>query len=294
MIQVHERARQARLYYGDLNYYRYLRTLKLQNKLTDPGTEAKEASALTIQKYWRGYTAKRDFKEREKQRRLIMGMTQPSRISKEEIEKFKRNIEKRRELREQKYKEYIQANLDEKARVLRVIGPGLMEDIGDEIREWFHDWYTIAKCFDKYPSEEQGGTILVVRGETITPEEYMKAKEKKQKDKKKSPADKKKEKEEKAKAKKAAKDKLKKEKAKARKEAMAAKRKEKRGEYELEFGDTPTSKMFEDGFNEEELLWSDRPYSDNPEAKPYMDMITEEKCYEMQMELRPQVDELMR
>lgn len=38
-----------------------------------PEPEYEEQCALKIQTVWRGYTARRDFKEREKQRRLLIG-----------------------------------------------------------------------------------------------------------------------------------------------------------------------------------------------------------------------------
>lgn len=67
-------------------------------------------------------------------------------------------IEEKRLKREEKIKEYIEARDKENLRVVRMVGPGLMEDIGDEIRWWFRNWYDVAKAFDKYPPEENGGT----------------------------------------------------------------------------------------------------------------------------------------
>lgn len=60
--------------------------------------------------------------------------------------------------REQKAKEYINTCLKEKERIVKWVSPGLMEDIGDEIRWWFRNWYDVAKAFDKYPAKEKGGT----------------------------------------------------------------------------------------------------------------------------------------
>lgn len=293
LIQTHDRARQARLYYGDLDYLRKMRGVKTK-KSDSAEKDIEEISAVKIQTIWRGYTARQEYKRREKHRRLLIGMTEPSQISKEEHEKFKKNIEKRRELREQRYKEYIKTNLDEKERVLKVIGPGLMEDLGDEIREWFRQWYVVAKCFDKYPEEDVGGTILVIRGQTLTPEEYLVEQMKKKKAKKKSPEEKKKEKEAKLKAKKEAKERAKKEKLKAKREAASARKREMKGEFDFKLGDTDADKLYKNGFKEYENLWSFRPDEENPNDAPYMDMITNEKCYEMQLELRKEVDEMMR
>jgi hypothetical protein len=48
-----------------------------------------------------------------------------------------------------------------------------MEDISDHIREWFREFYVGAKDFHRYPEEFEGGTILMVRGETQTVEEFL-------------------------------------------------------------------------------------------------------------------------
>lgn len=221
------------------------------------------------------------------------GMTEPSWKSMVEREKFQQNLERRRALRDQRIREYIQANLDEKVRVLRVIGPGLMEDIGDEIRAWFRRWYDVARNFDKYPDEEKGGSILVIRYETLTPEQWLFDLEKKKKEKKQKKPDKAKLAAEKAKKKKEAAEKKKKEKEKAKREAAAAKKK--RGkDFEYKLPPSPAMGQFSEGFIEHKKIWDERDDMLNPLEKHYMDMITDEKCYEMQMELRPQVDELMR
>lgn len=224
----------------------------------------------------------------------VLGMTEPSWKSKVEYEKFQQNLEKRRALRDQRIKEYIKANLDEKQRVLRVIGPGLMEDIGDEIREWFVQWYKRARNFDKYPDEEKGGSILIVRGETMTPEEWIDEVERVRRLKAKLGKDYKKKMNE-AKAKEKAKEKERKRKEKEQQKKEAAKQKKKRPEdFEFEFEKSPADDGFKTGFIEYKQIWDEINDFDNPLEEHYMEMITEEKCYEMQLELRPKVDELMR
>lgn len=220
-------------------------------------------------------------------------MTEPSWKSKEVFEKFQRNLEQRRALRDQRIREYIQANLDEKVRVLRVIGPGLMEDIGDEIRAWFRHWYDVARNFDKFPDEEKGGSILVIKYETITPEQWLLDVERKKREAKKKKADKAKLAAEKAKKKKEEAERKKKEKEKKKKEAAAAKKR--RGkDFEYKLAASPALQQFQEGFKEHKKIWDERDDMLNPLETHYMDMITDEKCYEMQMEVRPKVDELMR
>lgn len=100
-------------------------------------------------------------------------MNEPSWKCYKEFEVFKQNIIDRRNVRDQRRKEYHQAILDERNRLLREMAPGLFEDITDEIRAWFHHWYDQIKMFDKYPPEKVGGSILIVRLETFTPKEYL-------------------------------------------------------------------------------------------------------------------------
>lgn len=235
-------------------------------------------------------------KLREKQRRLLIGMTQHSCRSTKEQEVYETNLEQRRSLGEQRLREYIEAMETEKARILRVVAPGLLEDIEDEIREWFKEWYVGARTFDNYPPEEKGGTILVVRGETMTPQEYLDDYEKKLKEKKKAGGQEalkaKKEKEKKLQQEA---EKKKKEEEKKKKEAEKKKKKKKKpGEFELEYEPTLSNNLKEAGEEDFRTVWNDRNDLDNPQEKCYMDLITEEFCYQTQLEMRKQADELMR
>lgn len=227
---------------------------------------------------------------------LSKGMYEPSWRSKAEFEKLERTIQRRRELRDQHIRDYIKANLDEKERLLRVVGPGLMEDIGDEIREWFYQWYIRAKNFDKYPEEEDGGTVLVVRGETMTPEEWIDEVERKRRAKvKKGGMDKEAKRKEKEKLKKEKLEKKKKEAEQKKRQKELEKKLRKRGEdFEFKFTESAAAGEMKDAFVEDRKLWLDRKDEDNPTETHYMDWITDEKCYEMQLELRKKVDELMR
>ncbi|XP_017770546.1 PREDICTED: IQ and AAA domain-containing protein 1-like [Nicrophorus vespilloides] len=292
VIQTHERGRQARLYYTDLEQANKARKTTTSNKgggSDQDDKDIKEKAATKIQATWRGYKVRSYLKKRELEKRLLIGMDESSWKSKEEFQKFRSNLEKRRAIRDKNFRDYLQANIDEKDRVLRVIGPGLFEDIGDEIREWFRDWYDGAKTFMEIPGEEKGGSILIVRGETLTPAEFLIDQEMKKKSKKKA-----KTKEQIAKEKKAAKEKLKKE-AKAKKEKERAERRKRAKEFEIKF-DEPTVAVqkFKTGFDEYREIWDPINDADNPLDKHYMHMITDEKCYEMQLEVREQVDILMR
>ncbi|XP_063918928.1 dynein regulatory complex protein 11-like isoform X2 [Zophobas morio] len=297
LIQVAERGRQARLYFNEkYNENEHKKKLRLGLKPQEVDAENQEKSALQVQKLWRGHCARQLVKRKEKERRFLIGMYEPSWRSKEEFETLERNLHKRRDIRDQRIKEYIEANLNERARVFRVVGPGLMEDIGDEIREWFWQWYTQVKNFDNYPPEEKGGTVLVVRGETMTPKEWIDDVERKRKEKRKNKGrDKEKLKAEKEKQKKLKADQKKKEKEKKKKEMLRKKNKKlKPWDFELEYEPTIARDPFLKAFEEYHEFFDERKDADNPEEKTYMDIIHEEKCYEMQLELRKIVDDMMR
>ncbi|XP_060528387.1 dynein regulatory complex protein 11-like [Cylas formicarius] len=294
LIQTAERARQARVYFFEknLNLKRRKKLMMLGADIIPPAPLALQTVAATkIQKLWRGYRSRKYLKYREDQRRLLIGMTESSCKSKREFEIFEENLENRRRYGQQKIREYIQAIDREKARILRVVAPGLFEDIEDEIREWFRRWFSIAKTFDNYPSEEKGGTILLVRGETLTPEEYMEEYERKRREQIKSGGKdnqrKKNEREQKTKEEK------KKSENKRKKEASKTKKKHP-GEFEYQFDESLSKDLRKLGEEEYKVLWSERNERDNPEENPYVDLITEQQCYETQLEVRKAVDEIMR
>ena len=153
-----------------------------------------------------------------------------------------------------------------------------MEDITDEIREWFLMWYDELGYFDAYPIAEVGGTILVATGQTLTPAEFAAQQLEKELTKSK---------------------KGEKEKAtdKTKKESETKKSgKSKGGEEEFVWSMPENSKPFEGlVLAEDEFVkkWSLRRNKDN-EPSEYLDLINEKLSYELQLEMREVVDELMR
>lgn len=295
IIQIAERARQSRLYYLVKFTEKLQRKMMAGEKILGKPLEPEVADEITrkTQSVWRGILTRELLKIKESERKMLIGMTEPSWKSKEEFELLEKNLNTRRVYRDQRIREYIEAIDKEKARVLRVIGPGLTEDIGDEIREWFYQWYIRAKTFDKYPPEAKGGTILVVRGETMTPEEYLRDYEKKQKEKAKNKG-KEKELAKKEKEKKLAEAKKKKEMEKKKKEAEAKmKKKKKMSDFEFEYTDTMAKPLYDAGQNELREIWDERNDFENPLEKHYLDIITDNECYLLQLDVRKIVDALM-
>ncbi|KAJ8939867.1 hypothetical protein NQ318_010418 [Aromia moschata] len=292
LIQSAERGRQERLYYAEKSYT-VIQSKRLAADPTlkppePPKADVAKAAALQIQKVWRGHAAREWVRQKEDQRRLLIGMSEPSWRSKEEFEKLEKHLNKRRSYRDERIREYVETIDSEKARILRVVAPGLMEDIGDEIREWFHEFYDRIKLFPPFPTEEEGGTVLVVRGSRKKKREKEKSKGK---DKK---AEKEKRKKEKLKAKQDAKKQKEAEKKLKAAEALRKKKMKEKGEYEYDYLDTISAPLYNEGIKEHMEIWDQIDDFENPLEKPYTYMITDQECYETQLEVRKQVDELMR
>lgn len=301
LIQTAERARQERMYFfvsksvlEEKKRTKELAMLGFQPKQV--GNDLSFKASEKLQAWWRGCSTRQMLRAKDITRGLLIGMYEPSWKSKFELRKFQENLTKRRAYRDQRIREYIEGINKEELRILRVVGPGLMEDIGDEIREWFKTWYIGAKTFDKFPPESKGGTILVVRGETMTPKEYLDEYERKRREKVKNKGvDKQKEKEKQDKLKKEAEEKKKKDAEKKKKTAEAKKKKKKKpDEYEFEYKETGMITPYQKGITDHSEMWDKINDFDNPLETYYLNMITEQKCYENQLEMRRLVDDVMR
>ena len=150
-----------------------------------------------------------------------------------------------------------------------------MEDITDEIREWFILWYNELGFFDVYPAADAGGSILVTTGQTLTPEEYLLDKWEKKKGGKNM------EKQDLAEKKKA---------AKALEKELAAKQKE----LGWRMPESKALPYWYEAIDDFIKNWSLRDESGNPHQREYVDLINNELCFELQLEMREAVDELMR
>lgn len=152
--------------------------------------------------------------------------------------------------------------------MLKIVGPGLIEDITDEIHEWFIVWYDTVGYFDVYPPAELGGSVLIVTGQTMDPEEYLMQQMQKLLEAK--------------------------TKSKQAKKPKVSKEKEEKTVEGWIMPETPLFTCLETANNEFIENWSYRDESSNPFLKPYLDLITDKLCYELQFEMRLIVDELMR
>ncbi|CAD7081244.1 unnamed protein product [Hermetia illucens] len=155
----------------------------------------------------------------------------------------------------------------------------------------FQNSYDGTGEFDRYPEEFEGGTILVLRGETMTVPEYLQTKEDKKNKKKKSAAEKQKEKEKR----KAEREKLKELKKKEKEKAKLLKKLEAKLGKTYNFSKvSPYYEEMKEIMKEYETEWANIDEKQNVNEDPYMEWISLDKFAEAHQELRLAVDELMR
>ncbi|XP_011059904.1 PREDICTED: IQ and AAA domain-containing protein 1-like [Acromyrmex echinatior] len=263
LIQSHERARKGRVYGVDVkrifDYNRKLRFGEIIPKEIDYATYIK--SAVTIQRAWRRHVARKATKKRIARLEEALGMTIPSWQCNKTIAEDDDNFQRQRALIPVFDVRMKKAMSDERTKLLKIRGPGLMEDITDEIHEWFVIWYNALGFYDVFPAANLGGSVLIITGQTLTPEEYLiekLKKEKKAKEKERSP----------------------------KPEVIKAE------VVHWKMPQTKNLSCLEEANNEFIRNWSfrDETYLE----QEYLDLITEKLCYELQLEMREIVDELMR
>ncbi|XP_045784386.1 dynein regulatory complex protein 11-like [Maniola jurtina] len=228
---------------------------------------------------------------------IIPSCPEPS--AKTQLEKVK---EVRRNFRRKYYEKWLQENLKENSRVFKLREGSIMEDISAEIRDWLQSWYQEVRVFDEFPYPEEGGSILIVKGETFTLDEYIEWRTAEEKRLKATEGQQK------------SKEEIKAEKLAAREEEKrlkleAKKREEKRlldyKKQRLNPDNDPgvyftIGKNFEplrEAWNRYENQWKNIDTKDAPldVIKGFlMNLITENAYQDIHLKLRPIVDELMR
>lgn len=130
-------------------------------------------AASFIQKVYRRFMEVKREHDRDYRLKAKLGMVMTAHIppsAKIQLEKVK---EARRNFRRKYYEQWVKTHINEKSRVLRVREGDIIEDISVEIRSWLKEWYAEVRVFDEFPFPDEGGSILVANGETFTIEEYI-------------------------------------------------------------------------------------------------------------------------
>lgn len=207
--------------------------------------ERKIEAAIKIQRFYLRYRIKQQVRLRHLKRMQHIGMTDERRWDFHEQDETRAVRERTRNKKGAFDEAFRKACEDTKARIVRVRGPWIMEDITDHIRNWFHEMYEAGDELDKYPPAKKGGTIMVIRGETMSPLEFAEYVKQQAILATKSPEDIKKMKDEAKKKRKAERDRIKMEKAMIAKEKEARRlQMEKSGIKQWEFDDKFISKEY--------------------------------------------------
>ncbi|CAH0602026.1 unnamed protein product [Chrysodeixis includens] len=170
LIQRHERFRQW--YTMDFNE----RAIKWRrfygDKRENIPIEMKHKAARIVQRVYRELMRIKREKIKETQRDILLGIKpDPFRSRLSFTEENNKVYERRRNTRLKIKKKYLQELETENTRLILFKKGDQIDDITEEVREWFKEWYYGYGFFPEFPYEIEGGTLLVVRGEVQTVEE---------------------------------------------------------------------------------------------------------------------------
>ncbi|XP_050080135.1 dynein regulatory complex protein 11 [Anopheles maculipalpis] len=251
-----------------------------------------------IQRYWRRYQYRKVQQKLRYERSRFLGLFEdfkpniPDELAVEEVRAA------RRDQKPEYDRTFLDAIVDEKARILRTRGPALLEDITDFVRAWFRQWYDEAHAFDVIPEPFEGGTVLIVRGETLTPMEYLELERLKKLEKLKSAEQKKKEAEAKKAAKEREQEKKREEKERLKEAAREKRAREKREGKTYDFSEpefvSNAYLTLEETLERYRKDWAFINELDNVHDLPVMEWITLEKFAEVHQELHSEVYELLK
>ncbi|XP_031224233.1 dynein regulatory complex protein 11 isoform X2 [Mastomys coucha] len=286
LIQIAERARQGRLRALFMKQIFLQECRAKEMKLLGQKLSDTSLAALQIQKVWRGfYQCKKTVKEREDEM-VFLGMKPPplfnevsdAIVQSEQVKNLRNEVQLKHE---QNYQEAL-VNIKEDLRMME--GPDIKEHLQDQIRQWFIECRNLTGTFPDYPNEEDGGSAVIFSNKTPEQviEDVIAAQEEEEKLKKK----KKKKEEKESKPKKGKKEKEKKvtPKEKAVKEE----------DEEWKMSPSLFLQLMEEGNSIYKDMWMNKDESWNFPQDYDPELIKEEKRKELEMEIRIQVDELMR
>ncbi|XDV49253.1 hypothetical protein PO909_018536, partial [Leuciscus waleckii] len=270
VIQVAERARQGRL------RAKFMREIhkdsERQKKADEQEAVSTDQAAVCIQKVWRGFMQRKMTKRLREEEMIFLGMAMDPKLSyPSQNELATQNNKANRRTRQEEHEDDYQKSIGSVIHQLRdVEGPEMKETMKDQIRQWIIECRDATGSFPDYPEEEDGGSALIFAEKT--PEELAEELAAKEED-----------------------DANKKPKGKEE-----IKEKGKKGNVEDE--EEPGLKMLPSAFladlereyNTFSEVWKNRNESKNFSQRHELELIKEEKRKEIEVEIRKQVDELMR
>lgn len=148
-------------------FMKEIRSLKEKGKPERAKAETGFMAAVKIQKVWRGFASRTKTRMKKLEEMILIGMLpDPKRDNRlqESIENTRKQrhkvqieFQKTFEVAMKKYEDEIKSKQ----------GASLSEDMSDEIRNWFKDYFMRTGKFPEFPSEEAGGSrhLLSRQGE---------------------------------------------------------------------------------------------------------------------------------
>ncbi|XP_028933937.1 IQ and AAA domain-containing protein 1-like [Ornithorhynchus anatinus] len=285
LIQRAERARQGRLQAQVMRDIR--RSEERERRARERMTKecSHEEAALCIQKVWKGFLQRKHTKLERQMEMEFIGMAAASDPTGSSEAQLRVQIgEEQRRLRQaEQEEEYLLQLTRVRNSVLEAEGTDIREEMKEHIRQWLIECHHLTGKFPEYPDEEIGGSQVLfvettpeqvrVELDRLTEEEDDKKKEKEKSKEKEKPETEKKKKEEEGKSGKA-----------------------KKGEEDTMLKMAPSKFLpgISTGHEEYMRLWHQQAEVTNPSQCHNTEMIWEQMRKEVEVEIRMQVDELMR
>ncbi|XP_052577466.1 IQ and AAA domain-containing protein 1-like [Peromyscus californicus insignis] len=279
LVQSAERARQGRL---RATFMREIRKEEERDKRTRENGRQKfsqDQGAIVIQKVWKGYLQRKRIEQDRRMEMEFIGMLpspdQTARLS--ILSQAFLGDESRRIRQVEKEEEFQDAIGKTHDSLTETEGPDMKEKMKDQIRQWFIECHALTGRFPDYPDEASGGSYLIFADKTpeqVRIELEMQAQESKKKEQEKGKDN----------------EKEKKEKKKKTKDEKAKK------EPDVTFKVLPSKfiPVISAGHEEYTSLWKSRYDNKHPSQNFDSETLREEKRKEVELEIRAQVDELMR
>uniref|UniRef100_A0A8C5KFY0 IQ motif containing with AAA domain 1 like n=1 Tax=Jaculus jaculus TaxID=51337 RepID=A0A8C5KFY0_JACJA len=280
VVQTAERARQGRLRATFMKEIR--KEEERDRKIREEGRRrvTQDQGAVAIQKVWKGFLLRRHINQIRRCEMEFIGMIPPSNqvSGSSNISQACLREEVRRNQQAEKEEEFQLAMMKTHESLKETEGPDMKEKMKDQIRQWFIECHALTGRFPDYPDEALGGSQLIFADKT--PEQVRIELEMQAQDNKKKDQEKNKEK-----------DKEKKEKKRVGKED-----KSKKGEPEMVLKALPSKLVPVISASHEEYInvWKNRDDNKHPSQSFDPETLREEKRKEVELEIRTQVDELMR
>ncbi|XP_076026838.1 dynein regulatory complex protein 11 [Genypterus blacodes] len=268
VLQACERARQGRLRAGVMDRFLQRDGLRRPTVAQNP-----DRAATRIQKVWRGFSQRKQTEQERTEEMIFLGMLPRGPPAPgAALLQAQRSETRRRLLQEQKEAEYQGALLSIRESVRTAEETDLKENLQEQIRQWFNESRDATGKFPDFPDAEDGGSASVFAEKT--PEQVaaeLRVKDE-QREKKKN--------------------------QKKKKKQGKNEKKKKKAETEERAGWTKPASCFLpavlDGVKLYEDVWQGRDESLNLQQHFDAQIVKEETRKEVELEVRVQVDELMR